>query len=247
MAVVVIIGVLVSLLCAALNHTRYKAQRIKCLDNLKQLQLAWLMYKDDNDDRLALNKTAPAPNHPRIIARRSSTNSWVAGNPLEDSTDSNLRRGTLYPYAQSTDIYRCPMDHSKVAGHSDLLRNRSYAMNSYLGGDNALNDSRVKLRHSEIANPRPENVFVFIEEHEDSIWMANFLVLPRDTVPIGKTSWLSTPSDRHYQGCNMTFADGHAEYWRWYSPKRADLTKKLASTPRELNDIRRLQNCVPQP
>jgi type II secretory pathway pseudopilin PulG len=104
LAVFVIIGVLVSLLCAALNHTRYKAQRIKCLDNLKQLQLAWLMYKDDNDDRLALNKTAPAPNHPRIIARRASTNSWVAGSPLEDASDVNIRRGTLYPYAQSPDM-----------------------------------------------------------------------------------------------------------------------------------------------
>ena len=80
-SVVAIVLVLVSLLCAALNHTKAKALRISCIDNLRQLQLAWTFYVDDNDDWLPLNRTAPAPpsNHHRIMPLASSTNSWVPG------------------------------------------------------------------------------------------------------------------------------------------------------------------------
>src|SRR5690349_11165406 len=81
-AVIAIIVVLVSLFCAALEHTKAKALRISCLDNMKQLNLAWSLYADDNDSYLALNKTAPAPNKPGIVARRLSTNSWAVGNPV---------------------------------------------------------------------------------------------------------------------------------------------------------------------
>src|SRR5688572_19902415 len=90
-AVVAIISVLVSLLCAALNQTKSKALRISCLDNLKHLQFAWEMYTEDNDGRLPLNQTASAitgkPN--RIPTLGTSDDSWVAGNPRKDAHSGN--------------------------------------------------------------------------------------------------------------------------------------------------------------
>ena len=247
-SVVAIVLVLVSLLCAALNHTKAKALRISCIDNLRQLQLAWTFYVDDNDDWLPLNRTAPAPpsNHHRIMPLASSTNSWVTGSPLIDGEGLGIRRGTLYPYVRSMQPYRCPMDSSTLSGRPDLPRLRSYSMNTFLAGDDAGKDRRVKSKAEEIQTPGKENVFVFIEEHEDSVWASSFLLAPKERLTAVNNNWISTPSDRHYQGCNISFADGHVEYWKWYSPKAPKDATRLASSGRDFTDIRRLQETLPQ-
>jgi len=245
-AVVATIVILVSLLCAALNNTKEKAWRVSCANNLRQLQVAWMNYIGDNDDILPLNQTAPVPQKVTIVSRRSSASSWVAGNPTEDLTAANIERGTLYPYVGSPDPYRCPMDDSTVLHHPDVRRTRSYSMNAFLGGDNVEQNPRVKTRFSEWNAPGKESTFVFIEEHPDSFWLPGFLVLPRDDYNATGFTWDSIPADRHNQGCNLSFADGHVEYWRWYSPKVGKSNSKLASTSRDIGDIRRLQACVPQ-
>ena len=246
-AVVAIIAVLVTLLSAALNHTKEKAFRISCINNLKQLQSAWMLYVNENDSYFPLNQSAPAPvNHPRIpVSLKTSSNSWVSSSsPLMDLTTANIKRGSLYEYVGSANSYRCPLDSSTVHNHPDTPRTRSYAMSAYLGGDEG--SPRVKYKESELLNPRPVNTFVFIEEHESSLWAANFMVVPPERLSMASSlNWVSTPSDRHYQGCNLSFADGHIEYWRWLTPKqRSDY--RLASSGRELRDIRRLQACVPE-
>lgn len=245
MAVVVIIAVLVGLLSSALNHTKEKALRISCINNMKQLQNAWLLYVQENDSTFPLNQGTPIPpDYHRVpIAPRPSKDSWVTGSPLLDLSTSSIKMGSLYPYIGSPEVYRCPLDSSSVIDHPGVLRNRSYSISSYLGGDEG--SPRVKYREHELINPRPANTFVFIEEHESSIWAANFIVLPPHGPSFGSgLSWVSTPSDRHYQGCNISFADGHIEYWRWSTPKKAG-DYKLASIGREVRDIRRLQACVP--
>jgi prepilin-type processing-associated H-X9-DG protein len=216
---------------------------------MHELQYAWMLYVIDNDDYVPLNQTAPAPNYRRVFSRNSSTNSWVAGNPTVDLTDANIRRGSLFPHVRSTQVYRCPMDDSTVVNHPEIRRTRSYSMNALLGGDNPDENPRVKMRFADWVSPGKESTFVFIEEHKDSIWTPGFVVLPREN-PLSISSfnlnWVSTPSDRHNQGCNLSFADGHVEYWRWYSPKDRASTTKMASSSREMSDIRRLQNAVPQ-
>lgn len=246
LAVVLIISVLVSLLCAALNHTKSKALRVACLDNMKQLQFAWQMYTMENNENLPLNQEDPTPRHPRIPVVNSSDESWVAGNPKFDATTANIRRGTLYPYVNSVAAYRCPLDQSTVWGQPDLPRTRSYSMNAFLGGDPGLQPA-PKMSFNDLINPRPENTFVFIEEHEESVWNSSFLVAPRSKLSIASLSWLSTPSDRHEQGCNITFADGHIEYWRWYSPISETMGQHLSSNGRAMRDIRRLQAALPLP
>lgn len=244
-AVVLIITILVSLLCAALNQTKSKALRVSCVDNMKQLQIAWYLYTIDYNERLPLNQKDPAPTHPRIPVVNSSSNSWVAGNPKIDLSTANIRRGSLYPYSESIGVYRCPSDDSTVMGHYDTARTRSYAMNAFLGGDP---EWKPKMTLNELINPRPESTFVFIEEHEGSVWSSSFFVSPRSKlVSAASLAWVSTPSDRHTQGCNITFADGHIEYWRWFSPKTEGINQQLTSNGRELRDIRRLQATVPTP
>jgi prepilin-type N-terminal cleavage/methylation domain-containing protein/prepilin-type processing-associated H-X9-DG protein len=240
-----IILVVVGLLSVALNQTKARTLRVLCLDNMKQLQLGWMLYADDHNDEIALNKTDPVMGKIGLVAvARSSTNSWVAGNPKEDRSYENLARGTLFPYIKHPEVYRCPMDSS--TSKSGTIRTRSYSINAYLGGDDEDLDPRVKMRTSELLNPPPEKVFVFIEEHEQSIWSGGFLVLPRERFGINGGVWSSTPSDRHMQGCNLTFADGHIDHWKWNAPKRPG-QNSLISSPGELKDLRRLQDCVPKP
>lgn len=245
-AVVAIITVLVSLLSAALNQTKTKALRISCLDNMRQLNLAWQMYTEDFEGSLPLNQTASGPVHHRIPLLSSSTNSWVTGNPRFDSTTANIRRGTLFPYVKAVSPYRCGMDDSRVEGHPDILRTRSYSMNGFLGGDEANNPA---MKFAELR--RPSSTFVFIEEHKNSRWQSSFVVVP--AVKPGMTagnsgSWVSTPADRHDQGANLTFADGHIEYWRWFAPKSEQDTMMSSSAGkiRDARDLSRLQAVVGQ-
>lgn len=245
MAVIAIIVIVVALLSVALNQTRARALRVVCLENMKQLQIAWILYADENNDYVALNKSAGFGSSIGIAAApRNSTNSWVAGNPKEDRTvETSIARGTLFEYTRrQPEVYRCPMDSSTT--RSGAPRVRSYSLSAYLGGDDEDMDPRVKMRLSDIVNPGPERVFVFIEEHEDSLWASGFRVLPREN---SAGYWHSTPSDRHMQGCNLTFADGHLEYWKWMAPKKPGASSKMATNARELRDLRRLQEAVPKP
>jgi len=242
-AVIFIIAVLVALLSASLNYAKGRALRISCLDNLKELQLAWHMYVDDEADMLPLNKTATGGGNYKVFGRRASTNSWVAGNPKEDVTPANIELGSLYPFTTTPRLYRCPMDRSRTIKNSALLRNRSYSMDSFLAGDNEGKDSRVKMRLPEL--DRPDKIFVFIEEHESSIWADGFQVLPQEGGGLSAGTWSSTPVDRHEQGCSLTFADGHIEYWKWYAGKAGNLENHLTSSSRELYDLRRLQRALP--
>jgi prepilin-type N-terminal cleavage/methylation domain-containing protein/prepilin-type processing-associated H-X9-DG protein len=248
-AVIFIVVVLVSLLSAALNHTKSKALRITCLDNMKQLQQAWSMYVLETEDALPLNQSSAEPPDGRYPEVQLSKNSWVAGNPRQDLTTENITRGTLYQHVGSTAPYRCPMDSSTVNGHPEVPRTRSYAMNSYLGGDP---EYHPKFKYSEIS--RPDTVFVFIEEHESSRWHSSFLVPapPRPGAISAASSavWFSMPSDRHEQGCNISFADGHFEYWRWLAPKGPGDPGALhaagtSSGLPQARDFMRLQSCLP--
>jgi prepilin-type N-terminal cleavage/methylation domain-containing protein/prepilin-type processing-associated H-X9-DG protein len=248
LAVLAIIAVLTSLLTTALNQTKSKGQQLSCLNNLRQLQISWFLYVDENEDQLPLNQTDFSATSPNNLAGKSnSTNSWVAGNPKTDTTTDNHKRGTLFPLTKSVGVYRCPADDSTVLNRGDLLRTRSFAMSAYLNGDNVGLDPRVKTRYSELISPSPDEVFVFIEEHPDSIWGAGFSVQPKEKYSLSSGSWSSTPADRHKQGCNLSFADGHIEYWRWLAPKRYDLQNRPTTSGAELKDLRRLQDAVPQP
>jgi prepilin-type processing-associated H-X9-DG protein len=245
--VVATIAILVSLLCAALEQTKKKALRIACLDNVKQLTLAWQMYTEDSDGALPLNQTeGSAMLDPRFPRFKTSSDSWVAGNPRTDTSTANIRKGTLFPYVKSPSVYRCGLDDSTVEKRPDLLRVRSYSMNAYLGGDEAMNPA---LKFSELR--RPSSTFVFIEEHEKSRWESSFVVVPalKPGMAPALSTWVSTPSDRHDQGCNLTFADGHIEYWNWFSPKVQNDTMMSSSAGNRLRDARdlsRLQEVVGQ-
>jgi len=226
LVVIAIIAILAGLLLPALATAKAKAHAITCLGNLKQLQLCWLMYSDDNSGRVP-------PQQPGMSAGElaSQTGSWVLGNAALDLTSSNIEHGLLFSYNRSTAIYHCPADHSKVTGQKSLPRTRSYSINWYLGTDpKVFYDARIKLRFSEIE--RPSDVYVFIDEDDKSINDGTFFS------PEGFGSWGDVPATLHSLKSNLSFADGHTEPWRWKSPKQL-------GDARDQEDLKRLWRASP--
>ncbi len=217
LVVIAIVAILAGLLLPALGKAKATAQQTRCLSNLKQLQLAWLMYPDDYNDRLAPNKSVNVAN---------VAGSWVLGNAQKDTTTTNIQNGVLFPYTRTTGIYICPSDRFTMTGMQNVRRTRSYSG----GGPTTHSELSGKLTWSwESADfPQinltgtatglqnlpvgPSKTFIFIDENEMSIDDGIFA--------IGPDFWWEMPSDRHNQGCNLSFADGHVDHFRWQAPKR---------------------------
>ena len=241
LVVIAIIAILASLLLPALSKAKDKALTTQCLNNLKQLQLCWIMYLADNNDFMVKNKRTGSS-----LSYQASEGSWILGNAKEDLTTLNIENGVLFPYNRSVRIYHCPSDKSKATNlRVTVPRTRSYSLSGYLGG-HPYEDyvtTRVKFKYSELTRPGPVKIFTFIDEHEDSIDDGHFGFLPAPD-----NTWYNLPSSRHNQGCNIAFADGHAEHWRW----RAAAPYKYVSVwqpalPDQIPDLRRLQQMIPDP
>jgi prepilin-type N-terminal cleavage/methylation domain-containing protein/prepilin-type processing-associated H-X9-DG protein len=226
LVVISIIGILSSLLLPALSKAKAKAQRTSCLNNVRQLGLAWLMYSHDHE-RLPQSYYFD-PNG------GVNSNAWIRGTMDDspaygqvdagvlDSTNLNaIRIGKLFPYNQSTALYRCPADRSVTAGVRHV---RSYSINGWMGGRPLAGQDqfRVFLKEEDILEPPPSAAFVFIDEHERSINDGWFAVDMQ-----GNRGFLDAPATRHDNLVPLSFADGHAESWKLKDPR----TRRWAALP----------------
>jgi prepilin-type processing-associated H-X9-DG protein/prepilin-type N-terminal cleavage/methylation domain-containing protein len=245
LVVIAIIAILAGLLLPALAKAKNTSQQTKCLSSLKQLQLAWLMYPADNNDRIS-------PNISRQVGsggQRNIAGSWVIGNAQSDTTTTNIENGLLFPYTKSAAIYPCPTDKSSVSGNQGLRRTRSYsscAWNSatdmsgrWEGQMKTVPHARILLSHFLTWAPPPCKSFIFIDENESSIDDGILAVGPRDGI------WWELPSDRHNQGCNLSFADGHVEHYRWLAPKKFRMYFQPVANSKDRQDLNRLYEGIP--
>jgi prepilin-type N-terminal cleavage/methylation domain-containing protein/prepilin-type processing-associated H-X9-DG protein len=242
LVVIAIIAILAAMLLPTLSRGKRQAETAACLNNLKQLQACWQMYTGDNNDFVPPNSyvacvwSPDSTNYPALCAQGAS---WCPGIAPLDTNAINIERGVLFPYHTSVEIYRCPGDKSTVRGHPELPRTRSYNMNISLSCD--LEPASYR-KLGEIRNPSPANLFVLIDTHEDEIWDPTFGIFSANSY--WSSYWLDLAADRHNQGANLSFADGHVEHWRWKAPKRFITVWQHAADADDLADLRRLQQCV---
>jgi prepilin-type N-terminal cleavage/methylation domain-containing protein/prepilin-type processing-associated H-X9-DG protein len=257
LVVIAIIAILAGLLLPALALAKAKAQSVACLGNLKQLQLCWQMYSDDNNDNLPHNVAM----NPGDLASRDSwtadTNSWLQGNAYTDTTLTNLEQGVLYRYNQSPAIYRCPADKSTVRDLGQLRRTRSVSMSIYMNWQPDPNDAAYVTcwhRMGQIQNPGPARAAVFVDENEKSIQQAAYGINAPDSLNLFSSSlwtWISFPATRHNRAGTLSFADGHVELWRWLEANTAaiaalnDWTVMKPAVPNSDRDLGRFFQAVP--
>lgn len=247
LVVVAIIAILASLLLPTLSKAKAKGQQVSCLNNLKQLNLCWTMYADDNDGRLAPNNVKPG----RV--EESSADSWVTGNARFETNTLNIENGKLFKYNRSAGIYRCPADRSHVTRLKNLLRTRSYSISTGIAHENAQRSLKYVRNFSDLTEPMPAKASVFIDEDAYSIQDGAMGIEPREAL------YWNLPSSRHANAGTLTFADGHAETWRWNNRYIVDGAQELkrrydadpfnsdatVRTSPEDGDLLRLQATVP--
>jgi prepilin-type N-terminal cleavage/methylation domain-containing protein len=215
------IAMLAALLLPVISSAKDPARRAQCQTNLRQLSLCVSMYAADNDSRLPENLPAQASG-PKVRA-------WVSGDmalPMQATNQNLIKLGTLYPYVDSTEVYHCPADSSRVEGGP---RVRSYSMNGWMGSRYMETHYRAVgfrtfIREGELEVSVPSRLWVLMDEHERSINDGWFLVTMDDSRPFG-----SFPAMRHQLGYALSFGDGHVEAGRYRDPQSLELAAGPAS------------------
>jgi prepilin-type N-terminal cleavage/methylation domain-containing protein/prepilin-type processing-associated H-X9-DG protein len=232
LVVIAIIAILAALLLPVLSKAKERAQRISCLNNQKQLNLAWQMYADDHSGVLALNDV----DFRSANVAESPSNSWVTGNAGLDTNTTSITDGSIYPYVKTIQSYRCPADHSLVLGTSIPML-RTYSLSCFMGGPLADTNWGVMPMHQTSQIRSPSKSLTFLQEDDATIDDGHFLFSA--TI----NSWLNIPTWLHQNGVTLMFADGHGEYWKWRSarPTGTYFDGTTPTDPLELQDIARLQ------
>lgn len=252
LVVIAIIALLAALLQPVLSLARAKSREVACLNNLRQLQTCAKLYSLDNDDFLLPNRyvyllgtRAPAPGF-------SDKMTWCPGLAPFDTTTENIKRGLLFRYNKSTDIYLCPSDKSRVRTPEgeilNLRRTRSYNLSQSINGLPYGNNTAIVpsfAKESEIDGPSPAELLFFVDVHEESIFDSHFGIPPRDSeYTEEQPRWWDLPTGRHSQGGNFSFADGHVERWGWARPKIFTELGQLVGQDGEIADFQRIQRGV---
>lgn len=209
LVVIAIIAILAAMLLPALSRAKCRAQGISCLNNTKQLMIGWTLYCSDNGDKFFPG--GPVGGHMSWDSNSENTNTFLL-------IDPNTPLGN---YVKSSLVWKCPSDNYKSTANPGP-RVRSLSMNGVLGnGLGTLSPvpfpGRTYVQKvtklTELVKPGPAMVFVFLDEHPDSINDAIFQTIAG--LPPVTAEWRDLPSSMHCGGGNLSFADGHSEIHKW--------------------------------
>ena len=227
LVVIAIIAILAGMLLPALAKAKTKAQGIMCMNNGKQLMLAVHLYTTDSNDYYPMNTHGGEAQSGRTISQSGQYYPWVMGWLTWTTSSHNTNRlyltspeySVLASYAGGTHkIFKCPADiflHSSQRALGWTERVRSISMNGAVGRgnkaptDGLLNCKRVFEKTSDVDEPSPSQLWIFVDEHPDSINDGCFFNAQNNA------EWIDLPGNYHNNACGFAFADGHSEIKKW--------------------------------
>jgi prepilin-type N-terminal cleavage/methylation domain-containing protein len=238
LVVIAIIAILAGMLLPALAKSKTKAQGIMCMNNHKQLALAWRFYADDNNGRFvgAADWTLGSKPVPGWMA-----NHWMdVANPTRDDNwdaDKWIKRSRLYPFVgNSLAIFKCPADNTTgIRAGKRVPRIRTMSMNNWVGGPawgNSGTGWKVYTQESDMSTPGPAMTWVLMDEREDSI-NDGYFVVDMAGYRDQPTRWkiVDYPASYHNKAGGLSFADGHSEIRKWRDPRTIPNLRKGVLLP----------------
>lgn len=254
LVVISIIGMLMSILLPSLSRAREAGQRIDCSSNMRQLMLVWDLYATDNNGKLC------SPDTGWNDGSSGQNNNWVADGPALPGNDIGgheqaIRDGVFWPYIGDTfGLFKC-----KSAGYISIYsrsRLRDYSISNTMGGKyGAVVKSLAAIK-------RPAEKLLFIDADgglrgtTGSNYRFYWLIGPFRPFDIidGKLEWsfqrnpdgqpVNIITARHSNGCNLSFADGHCEFWRWKDTRTVLLANGYISESDASDDNADLERMV---
>jgi prepilin-type N-terminal cleavage/methylation domain-containing protein/prepilin-type processing-associated H-X9-DG protein len=263
LVVIAIIAILLAILMPALSRVREQGRRAVCLTHMRSLTLCWIMYADENDDRLVNGEAhwaptaapaAPVPTSGPHKGERYWVGNDCASNFMQgeqrplDMQKQAIRLGALFPYCKTEKVYRCP---TGIRGEMRTY-STAYGMNgcfdaagTYSGNQGVRVGTTVLMvkRRAEIAVPAPAFRLVFLDEGR----------ITPDSYAIHylKPSWWDPPFVRHGDGTNVAFADGHSDYWKYSGAETIQIGKMInpphnyaPKTDEGIADVQRMQKAT---
>jgi len=263
LVVIAIIAILMAVLIPTLNKAREQGKRAACLSNLRQLQFAWILYADENDDKIVNGEAyngadgqAPVPTGGAHKGEQWWTGDDVAPNYMYEAEQlpeplqlQAIKAGALYPYTKNVTLYQCPTGvrgemrtYSIVDSMNGLYRDGTRVGSSNVGVRVGRTVLWIKKR-TEIRVPGPAKRMVFLDEGRvtpDS-YATHYL----------NERWWDPPHVRHGEGTNFSFADGSVDYWKWRGKKTIEtgkmghpLHQMQPETPDEYADLYKIQRAI---
>ena len=223
LVVIAIIAILAAMLLPALSKAKSRAQTVHCLNNAKQLQVAYEMYAGDNGNDFMDNSVSGVAS-PGLKA-------WIKGNVQEYvlGYEDHPREGVLFPYNSSLAIYQCPASRAFVRGVGKgaiILHNRSFSVSVWLGSNLGASNPTIAdlIAQKQSAVRNPSQTSVFLEENHISIDNG---AIGFNRLGVGLV-W-NLPSNRHNNGCSFSFLDGHVETMRWRGMRLKELNAQYSA------------------
>jgi prepilin-type processing-associated H-X9-DG protein len=243
LVVIAIIAILAAMLLPVLASSKKKAQGIQCVNNMRQLAVAWIMYYSDNRGRLPINgdegdEPPSGDTDPTGVDPQWCPGRMDSGNGTEPTNIVWLKASVLYSSLNNPAVFKCPADPSTYvyssqtanpAGGPGDPRVRSMSMNAYINGsqdyfkgtgNSTPNGFTIYLKDTDLTHPGPANLWLLMDENPWSINDGFLVNNPNNTQqnpPTGNT-WEDCPASYHTGACGINFCDGHAIIKKWMDP-----------------------------